>query len=92
MNVFNLFCDLFQHIVPLLLGQINDDASEELDDKTTHQILFTLTNVAALTDWHHHFIASLPKYGLFLCLKKKVSNFMLSLLAAFLISPTHRIL
>lgn len=49
-----------EHIVPLLLGQINDDASEELDDKTTHQILFTLTNVAALTDWHHHFIASLP--------------------------------
>ena len=55
MNIF------FQQIVPLLLAQIDEDALEHFDEKLTHQALFTLTNIAALNDWHHHFIPALPK-------------------------------
>ena len=53
---------LFQHIVPLIVSQVEgDDEIVEFDEDLTHQLLVTLTNVAALTDWHHHYIASLPK-------------------------------
>ena len=53
----------FQHIVPLIVSQIEgDDEIVEFDEDLTHQLLVTLTNVAALTDWHHHYIASLPKW------------------------------
>ena len=56
----NIF--LFQHIVPLIVSQVEgDDEIVEFDEDLTHQLLVTLTNVAALTDWHHHYIASLPK-------------------------------
>ena len=52
----------FQHIVPLIVSQVEgDDEIVEFDEDLTHQLLVTLTNVAALTDWHHHYIASLPK-------------------------------
>ena len=59
MNIF--FILRFQQIVPLLLAQIDEDALEHFDEKLTHQALFTLTNIAALNDWHHHFIPALPK-------------------------------
>ena len=60
--VYNQKYFLFQHIVPLIVSQVEgDDEIVEFDEDLTHQLLVTLTNVAALTDWHHHYIASLPK-------------------------------
>jgi len=49
-----------EQIVPLLLAQIEEDALENFDEKLCLQVLFTLTNIAALNDWHHHFIPALP--------------------------------
>lgn len=50
-----------EHIVPLIVSQVEgDDEIVEFDEDLTHQLLVTLTNIAALTDWHHHYIASLP--------------------------------
>lgn len=47
-------------MVPLLLNQLENEA--ELEAQIAHQVLFTLTNIAALDDWHHHYIPSLTKY------------------------------
>jgi len=49
-----------EHIVPLIVSQFEGDEIVEFDEDLTHQLLVTLTNIAALTDWHHHYIASLP--------------------------------
>jgi len=49
-----------EHIVPLIVSQFEGDEIVEFDEDLTHQLLATLTNIAALTDWHHHYIASLP--------------------------------
>lgn len=51
-----------EHIVPLVISQLETlEAAQFNDEELTHQVLATLTNIAALTDWHHHFISSLPK-------------------------------
>ena len=48
-----------ERIVPHLLPWVESDST---DDDMLFQVLFTLTNVAALTDWHHQFSSSIKRF------------------------------
>ena len=68
MTIF-VFC--LQHIVPLLLpnieyieeggGRARGHGESHSDLQQIFQTLFTLTNIAALSQWHVQFVPALPR-------------------------------